>query len=134
MKKLVVLLLCVCSMITYAQENVSVEDSFFSSSTKPLKKVMIYFGTVPSGEKAKRTFVKFSAVQPDDELGKQVYKIISYELQFNGAFFAVSGSEITEEMSKAMNTAPRKTKVSGLFSIKDQDGVMRIVAGMWELN
>ena len=133
MKKVILLLSCVCSMITYAQEDPSAEDAFYSSSTKPVKKVMVYFGTVPSGEKVNRTFVKFNAVQPDDEPGVHVYKIISYELQFNGVFFTVSGSELTEEMSKAINLAPRKTKVSGLFKVKDQEGVVRMLAGTWVL-
>jgi hypothetical protein len=132
MKKLLFLSLCACSMICYAQENTSTEDAFYTSS-QPEHIILICCGAVSSGDKVNRTFTKFNAKQPANEPDTKLYTIVSYDLQFNGVYFKVRGAELTEEIRRAISLAPKKTKLTGLFYVKDEVGVMRKVAGTWEL-
>ena len=132
MKKILFLAICACSIISYAQENTTIEDAFYSTS-KPEHTILMYCGAVPSGDKVNRTFTKFSAMQPANEPDTKLYTIVSYEIQFNGVYFTVKGSELTEEIRKAIHLAPRKTKLSVLFKVKDEVGVTRMLAGTWEL-
>lgn len=132
MKKLLFLAICACSIISYAQENTTIEDAFYSTS-KPEHTILMYCGAVPSGDKVNRTFTKFNAMQPANEPDNKLYTIVSYEIQFNGVYFTVRGSELTDEIRKAIHLAPRKTKLSVLFKVKDEVGVTRMVAGTWEL-
>ena len=132
MKKLLFLAICACSIISYAQENTAIEDEFYSTSN-PEHTILMYCGAVSSGDKVNRTFTKFSAMQPTNEPDTKLYTIVSYEIQFNGVYFTVRGSELTDEIRKAIHLAPRKTKLSVLFKVKDEVGVTRMVAGTWEL-
>ena len=132
MKKLLFLAICACSIISYAQENTAIEDEFYSTSN-PEHTILMYCGAVPSGDKVNRTFTKFNAMQPANEPDTKLYTIVSYDLQFNGVYFTVRGSELTDEIKKAISLAPRKTKLSVLFKVKDEVGVTRMVAGTWEL-
>ncbi len=132
MKKILFFAICACSIISNAQENTAIEDEFYSAS-KPEHTILMYCGAVPSGDKVNRTFTKFNALQPANELDSKLYKIVSYEIQFNGVYFTVRGAELTDEIRKAIHLAPKKTKLSVLFKVKDEKGVTRMVAGTWEL-
>lgn len=132
MKKLLYFTLCAFSFVSYAQEEVSADDAFYSSS-QPEHIILIFCGAVSSGEKVNRTFTKFNAMQPANEPETKLYTIVSYDLQFNGVYFKVRGAELTEEIKKAINLAPKKTKLTVLFYVKDEVGVTRMIAGTWEL-
>jgi hypothetical protein len=132
MKKLLFFTFCACSMISYAQEKTAVGDAFYSTS-QPEHIILICFGAVSSGDKVNRTFTKFNAMQPANEPDTKLYTIVSYDLQFNGVYFKVRGAELTEEISREISLAPKKTKLTGLFYVKDEIGVTRKVAGTWEL-
>lgn len=132
MKKMLILAFLACSIVSHAQDSTRVVNEFKSSS-KPTHKILLFCDTVPSGDKIKRDFVKFNAMQPAIEPDIQLYTIVSYQLQFNGNYFDGIGAEKTEEIKKAIKRAPRNTKISGLFKVIDQNGVVRIVGGTWRL-